>query len=122
MRHVLLVAAIAMSALGASGCSGYGSAPSLPDAVPMLAPGTVVVDIVGINGAMSFVPNPAAVPPATPIVWHNRDSTTHHVVFGDGELDTGAIPPGGYSQPTNVVAAGPYHCSIHPEMVGAVKQ
>jgi hypothetical protein len=38
----------------------------------------------------------------------------------DGELDTGTIAPGAFSQPMALVGPGPYHCSIHPEMVGRI--
>jgi hypothetical protein len=28
--------------------------------------------------------------------------------------------PGAFSQPMKLVAPGPYHCSIHPPMVGTI--
>jgi hypothetical protein len=40
------------------------------------------------------------------------------VVFNDGELDTGDIAPGTFNAPIGLAASGPYHCSIHPPMVG----
>ena len=52
------------------------------------------------------------------MIWHNADSVTHRVVFNDGEVDTGNIAPGGFSTAMGAAAPGPYHCSIHPEMVG----
>jgi len=54
------------------------------------------------------------------VVWHNVDTTTHQVVLDDGTLDTGNLPPGAFSQPMMLAAPGPYHCSIHPDMVGTV--
>jgi plastocyanin len=83
----------------------------------------VTVNIVGINGALSFSPNPATLPSGQMIVWHNVDAVTHHVVLNDGSLDTGNLDPGTYSQPMALgVAGGPYHCSIHPVMIGSVNQ
>jgi plastocyanin len=78
-----------------------------------------VINVAGISGAQSFSPNPATVPAGTRVVWHNADSVTHRVVFNDGELDTGNIAPGAYSAAMALVAPGPYHCSIHPPMIGA---
>jgi len=43
---------------------------------------------------------------------------THRVVFNEGELDTCNLAPGAFSVATSLVAVGPYHCSIHPSMVG----
>jgi plastocyanin len=53
-------------------------------------------------------------------VWHNVDAITHRVVLNDGEVDTGNIPAGAFSAPQALVAPGPYHCSIHPEMIGTL--
>jgi plastocyanin len=83
----------------------------------------VTINVVGINGAQSFSPNPATLPPGQMVVWHNVDSITHRVVLNDGSLDTGNLNAGASSQPMaiNVPAAGdPYHCSIHPQMVGTL--
>jgi plastocyanin len=52
------------------------------------------------------------------VIWHNVDTVTHRVVFNDGEVDTGNIAPGAFSAEMGLVAPGPYHCSIHPPMVG----
>ena len=55
------------------------------------------------------------------VVWHNIDSVIHRVVLDNGSLDTGNLPPGASSQsmPINT-GGGPYHCSIHPSMVGTI--
>jgi plastocyanin len=83
----------------------------------------VTINVVGINGAQSFSPNPATLPAGQMVVWHNIDSITHRVVLTDGSLDTGNLDAGASSQPMaiNVAPAGdPYHCSIHPVMVGNI--
>jgi len=120
MRRCLWAVVMAGCALGAAACGGYGTTtvgPAGPTAPP---PDSVVIEIKGINGALSFSPNPAVVPAGRTIVWHNVDTTTHRVVFDDGELDTGNIAPGAFSEPMGIVAPTPYHCSIHPPMVGQV--
>ena len=81
----------------------------------------MTITIVGINGAMSFSPNPATLPAGQMVVWHNVDSITHRVVLNDGSLDTGDIAGGASSQAMAInTSGGPYHCSIHPVMVGTI--
>jgi plastocyanin len=127
MNRCVIAAVLAATVLSVSACGGYNAAspagPSVPSA-PAVAPpaGTVVIDVVGINGAQSFSPNPSTVPAGQAVVWHNVDTVTHRVVFNDGEVDSGNIAPGASSQPMLLVAPGPYHCSIHPVMVGSVNQ
>jgi plastocyanin len=120
-----VVVAVGLNLWGCSG-SGYTSGTSGNPAAPTPSPsasGVVTVNVVGINGALSFSPNPASLPAGQMIVWHNVDNITHHVVFNDGSVDTGDLGPGASSQPQAITAAGgPYHCSIHPVMVGSVNQ
>lgn len=119
MRSWLAAAGLAAIVLGVSACSGYGNAsPMTPNNSPSPPADAITINIVGMNGAQSFSPNPSTVPAGKRVVWHNLDSITHRVVFDDGEVDTGNIAPGAFSAPTGLVAPGPYHCSIHPSMIG----
>jgi plastocyanin len=125
------VTAIAMVALGfgvwgcggtsyASGNSGNSGNPIAPTSSTS---GVVTINVVAVNGAQSFSPNPANLPVGQMVVWHNVDSITHHVVLNDQSIDTGDLRPGASSQPMAIAAAGgQYHCSIHPVMVGSVNQ
>jgi plastocyanin len=121
MRRFLTAASLAALVLSVFACSNYGGSPSINPNSPSPPPAdAIVIDIVGINGAQSFSPNPATVPVGKRVVWHNTDTVAHRMVFDDGELDTGTIGPGAFSAPTGLVASGPYHCSIHPPMIGAI--
>jgi plastocyanin len=81
----------------------------------------VTINVVAINGAQSFSPNPATLPAGQMVVWHNIDSITHRVVLNDGSLDTGNLNPGASSRAMSInTGGGPYHCSIHPVMVGTI--
>ena len=81
----------------------------------------MTIDVVAINGAQSFSPNPSTLPAGQMVVWHNVDSITHRVVLNDGSLDTGDLPAGASSQPMSInTGSHPYHCSIHPVMVGTI--
>lgn len=119
MRRFFLAAGLAAFTLGVAACSGDGSTPSGPSNAPPPA-GAITINVVGINGNQSFSPNPATVPTGQTVVWHNVDTTTHRVVLNDGKLDTGNLAPGAFSQPMTFGGPGPYHCSIHPEMVGTL--
>ena len=126
MRVFVTASAVIALSLGVWGCSGNGYTsgnsgnPSTP--TPSI-PGVVTINVVAVNGAQSFSPNPASLPAGQMIVWHNVDSITHRVVLNDRSVDTGNLAPGTSSQPMAIAAAGgPYHCSIHPEMVGSVNQ
>jgi plastocyanin len=123
----LATASVLTFGLGMWGCSGSGSSsgsttsPAAPAA--MTSSGVVTINVVAINGAQSFSPNPATVLTGQMVVWHNVDATTHRVVLNDRSVDTGDLAPGASSQPMPIGAsAGPYHCSIHPEMVGSINQ
>ena len=121
MRAFATAGAVIALGLGAWGCSGnsYGSGnPSTP--TPTI-PGVVTINVVAVNGAQSFSPNPAILPAGQMVVWHNVDSITHHVVLNDRSVDTGDLAPGTSSQPMAIAAVGgQYHCTIHPAMVGSV--
>jgi plastocyanin len=110
------------------GCGGsdYGgpsnpSGPSSPGGGGGSDSPPVVIDIVGSRGTQSFSPNPAAVPEGRMVVWRNMDVEVHRVRLDDLSIDTGNIPPGATSQPVDVgTATKPYHCPLHPGMVGSL--
>jgi plastocyanin len=95
----IFVAVLAVAGLGfpLSGCAGggYGSPTGATSGSPSVPSNAVVINVVAINGAQSFSPNPGSVPSGQLVVWHNVDSITHRVVLNDGQLDTGNIPAGG---------------------------
>jgi plastocyanin len=121
-----VTASVLTLGLGMCGCSGSNSNGSTNSPVapsPVTSNGVVTINVVAINGAQSFSPNPATLPAGQMVVWHNVNNTTHRVVLNDGSLDTGDLAPGASSQPMALGAAGaPYHCSIHPEMIGSINQ
>jgi plastocyanin len=131
MRVFVATMIVALS-LGAWGCgsSSYPSGnPVQPAPTPAPAPtptptpstGIVTIDVVRENGAQSFSPNPATLPAGQTVVWRNVDRVTHRVVLNNGSVDTGDLAPGASSQPMAInTGNAPYHCSIHPSMVGTI--
>jgi plastocyanin len=120
-----LFAAIVLLA-GLAYAVACGSSYSSPTTTP--TPGTggtgaaadVTITIMGMNGANSFSPNPAAVKAGQTVSWHNADAIAH-TATGTG-FDTGAIAGGATSAPITFSTAGTinYHCSFHPSMVGTL--
>src|SRR6478735_8526050 len=107
MRAFAIVTVLALG-LATSACSGSGyssgstNSPAAP--TPTSSNGIVTINVVAINGAQSFSPNPATLPAGQTVVWHNVDTTTHRVVLNDGKLDTGNLAPGAFSQPMTLDA------------------
>ena len=130
MRVFIPTVLIAVS-VAVAGCgSSYSGSPTSPSPTPLPAPtappataGVVTIDILFENGAQSFSPNPATLAPGQMVVWRNTDRVTHRVVLNNGSLDTGDLRPGASSQPMAInPGGGPYHCSIHPSMVGTINE
>jgi plastocyanin len=128
MRAFVTAMAVVALGLGMWGCggssyaSGNGGNTGNPIAPTSSPSGVVTINVVAVNGAQSFSPNPASLPAGQLVVWRNVDSITHHVVLNDRSIDTGDLAPGAASQRMAIAAGGQYHCSIHPVMVGSVNQ
>jgi plastocyanin len=121
MYRLLTAAGLAALALAVVACGDYnGPSPTTPDGTAAPPADAIVIDIVGENGARSFSPNPATIPAGRTVVWHNVDRTTHRVLLDDRRLDAGNIAPGAFSAAMTLPAAGAYHCTIHPDMVGTL--
>jgi len=114
------VLAIAVAAAGCSG--GGGDSPTTPTSPsPTGGTSTVTINIVATSGAQSYNPNPASQTQGAAVAWRNSDSVIHRIVANDGSFDTGDLAPGVTSRALSVAAAGVnYHCSLHPEMTGAI--
>lgn len=125
ISHRLLLAGLATLALAISQGCGSSNSPMAP-----LPGGTadVTITIVGMNGNLSFSPNPGVVPVGKTVAWRNADTgaygggTTHHIVADGGSFDAGVLAPGSTSAPIMMSTAGSfaYHCAIHPSMTGTL--
>ena len=125
--HALVTAGTVIAVgLGLWGCGGssYSNGSGNPTSpTPPGDSGVVTINVVAINGAQSFSPNPSTVPAGQKVVWHNVDNITHDVVLNDRSVDTGNLAPGASSQPMTIGGSGGlYHCSIHPVMIGSINQ
>jgi plastocyanin len=120
----LRIAAAAALCVSCGGSGGYGSGNTTSSPTSPSTPATssvVTVTINGVRGQLSFSPNPAMCATGQTVVWKNNDTVTHRVVIDELNIDTGDIPAGATSKAMSLgdVSKG-YHCSLHPEMVGAL--
>ena len=125
--------------LGLSGACGSYTAPTTTQNPP--PPAAMTNDISIVTGASvltttAFSPNPKVVPLAgtssVSVRWVNKDisgggyttgTATVHNITSDNGAFTASGPLGGNATYTiSLTAAGsyPYHCSIHPNMVGTI--
>jgi plastocyanin len=126
MRHTrFLTLAVALTAAASLACSSSSS--------PSLATHDVriVLDASTLGNA-AFSPNPFSESFATraKVIWVNGDEstngygtsgTTHHLVSDAPLFDSGNLAPGAtFSFTFPAAGSYPYHCSIHPTMVGTI--
>jgi plastocyanin len=69
----------------------------------------------------AYTPNPITVSVGGTVTWTNNDSTSHTSTANGGAWNSGSMAPGGkFSITFSSAGSFPYHCSIHPGMVGTV--
>src|SRR5687768_14862044 len=120
MRRLFVQAAASAVALCTLSCGGGGGGPASPAAPSAPSSNALTITIMRQNGTQSFSPNPASAGGQT-VVFRNADSVVHRVMLNDGSIDTGDLAPGATSRSFQIPATGTnYHCTLHPDMVGAV--
>lgn len=124
----LLAFALAAAVAACGGSGGYSNTPTSPTPASGGANGSgsgsgggiVTITIRGVNGKLSFDPNPASVPAGQLVQFKNADIVQHQVMLDDGSLKTEVINPGATSSALAVGGMNAaYHCAIHPSMVGS---
>jgi len=100
-----------------------GSSSSSSTTAPTTNTGTPVSIVSGSSTltTTAYSPNPVTVAVGGTVTWKNNDSVTHNSVATNGAWNSGNIAPGGsFSMTFPSAGSFPYHCSIHPGMVGTV--
>jgi plastocyanin len=116
---VVLVAAIAC------GSSSPSTSPS-PTPSPTPTPGVPSSSVAIAVGASSlgdraYAPDELTVPAGTTVTWMNADSVPHTSTSDATGWNSGVVAPGGqFSVAFQTPGSFPYHCTIHPGMVGRV--
>ena len=126
LRIALGAALIALSV----GCSGsYSPSPSpspMPSPSPTPSPSTQGTPASIVSGSSlltttAYAPNPISVAVGGTVTWTNNDNVAHTSTSNTGVWNSGSVPPGGtFSMTFPTAGTFPYHCGIHPNMVGTV--
>lgn len=123
-RMTLTIAGLLLVAATLGGCGGSNGymSPASPTPTPTPAASDVVITIVGMNGSLSYSPNPATVRVGQTVAWKNADSLAHTATADAGTFNTSTLAAGATSSPITMTTAGTftYHCAIHGSMTGTL--
>src|SRR5471030_2479357 len=107
--------------LGSSVACGQ-STPVSPS--PSASPSTVAVSIVSGAATLTttaYAPDTIAVSMGGTVTWTNNDVRTHTSTADGGTFSSGPMAQGAtFSMTFPSAGSFPYHCTIHPGMVGTV--
>jgi plastocyanin len=124
--RLAVVSAVLMFAVACgSGDSSPSTAPS-PMPSPTPTPGGPSSSVGIPAGAASlgnraYTPDDLSVAVGTTVTWTNTDSISHTSTSDATGWNSGIVAPGGqFSFAFQTAGTFPYHCTIHPGMVGAV--
>ena len=110
-------------------CGGSYSSPSVsPSPTPSPTPTTdgpsssVAIPAGAASlGNKAFMPDELTVAVGTTVTWMNTDSVAHTSTSDATGWSSGMVAPGGrFSVAFQTAGTFPYHCTIHPGMVGTV--
>ena len=127
--NLLRLVVASTSLVFAIACGGSYSAPSpspTPTPSPAPAPGGASSSVsipVGAEalGNRAYTPPDLNVAVGTTVTWTNTDRVSHTSSSNARQWDSAIIAPGGqFSTVLQTAGTFPYHCAIHPGMVGTV--
>jgi plastocyanin len=101
--------------------AGCGAAATTPTpSGPATAATTVLIPAADGYGASSFAPGTMNITAGTTVAWKNNDSIVHAPVSDTGVFQASIGPGGDFSRTFATKGSFPYHCSLHPGMVGTI--
>jgi plastocyanin len=122
--RVFLVSAFALLAAACGSSDSTTSPTPTPTPAPVTAgSGTPITIPTGAQtlGNRAFSPDAVDVAVGTTVTWTNTDSITHTSTSNGAGWDSGAIAPRAqFSFTFQNAGTFPYHCAIHPGMVGTI--
>lgn len=125
----LRLAVVSAGLMFAIACGGdYSSSPTPPSPAPSPTPASgppsssVTIPVrAEFLGNRAFMPADLNVAVGTTVTWVNTDSTSHTSTSDGTGWNSGTIAPSGrFSVSFLTGGTFPYHCTIHPGMVGTV--
>jgi plastocyanin len=125
------LAVLCVILVSAIGCGGnYSPSPASPSPSPTpsvtptpAGPTSSVTIPVGAStlGSAAYQPGDLNIAAGTMVTWTNADSISHTSTSNVNGFDSGTVAPGGrFSFTFQTAGTFPYHCAIHPGMVGTV--
>ena len=124
---------ITLSAIILVSCGSGSSSPTNPTPTPTAPtpaptpPATSISATVSIPigasslGSRAYVPTPVTIAPGGTVRWTNDDTIAHTTTSNSAVWNSGNVSPGDHFDVTFTTAGTfPYHCTIHPGMVGTV--
>jgi len=105
-----------------SACGSSTSPSSTPAPAPTGATTVTIVSGASTLSTTAYSPPNATVAVGTTVSWLNSDNTAHTSVANNGvAFNSGDIAPNARFNFTFTTAGSfPYHCVIHPNMVGTI--
>ena len=120
-RHLLnrSLAVIALAAL-VSACGSSYSSPSSP--TPTTNSGSTITLNGGVSGltTAAFGTNPLTVATGTTITWTNHDTIAHTTTSNVGTWNSNLAAGASFNFTFTTPGTYPYHCTVHPNMVGTI--
>jgi plastocyanin len=126
VTRVLIASTLLLSAIG---CGGGESSP-MPSPSPMPPPAppsggasssVTIPRGAEVLGNRAFNPGEVTVAVGDTVTWMNTDTVSHTSTSNAAGWDSGTIAPGRqFSFTFGTAGTFPYHCTIHPGMVGTV--
>jgi plastocyanin len=129
LRFVPRLMLVSMILVFAVACGDSNSpSPASPSPTPAPTPtgggpSSSVAIVVGAAtlGNRAYTPDDLNVVLGTTVTWTNSDSVAHTSTSNATGWNSGVVAPGGqFSFTFQTAGTFPYHCSIHPGMVGTV--
>jgi hypothetical protein len=85
-------------------------------------PVTIRIPVGAADAGCSAFGEAISIAPGTQVTWINDDTIPHTVTSDSGAFDSGVLLPGqSYTHRFSSEGDLTYHCSIHPEMRGAIE-
>ena len=122
----LRLAGVSCALLVCAACGSYSAPSPTPTPTPAPPPGTTASAITIQAGAealgnRAYAPPDLTVAVGTVVTWTNGDSQSHTADSDAPGWNSGIIRSRGtFSVTFDTAGTFPYHCSIHPGMVGRV--
>ena len=124
MRKFRLMLTIGALAAASACANGYSAAAPSPTPAPAPSGGGTPVSIpAGAEslGNRAFAPDQVEIAVGGTVTWTNTDTVSHTTTSDQGVWDSGTVRAGGqFSSTYSTAGTFPYHCAIHPGMVGTI--